>query len=47
MNNHSDMCNGVFAPVCNPEVCHVPRIPYAQDLVIGMGFVSNSNFALE
>lgn len=39
MNNQSDMCNGVFAPVCNPQVCDVPRIPYQQDLVNGMGYV--------
>ena len=39
----SNMCNGVFAPVCSPEVCDVPRIPYYQDLVTGSGFVKNSN----
>lgn len=39
----SDMCNGVFAPVCSPEVCDVPRIPYYQDLVIGSGCVKQTN----
>ena len=33
----SSMCNGVFAPVCAPEVCNVPRIPHHQVLVKGKG----------
>lgn len=39
MNN--DTCNGVFAPVCSPEVCDVPRIPYEQTLMEGRGYVKN------
>lgn len=38
----NQMCNGVFAPVCSPEVCDVPKIPYYQDLMIGYGFVNRS-----
>lgn len=35
--NHmsSSMCNGVFAPVCAPEICNVPRIPHHEILVKG------------
>lgn len=39
MNN--DSCNGVFAPVCSPEVCDVPRIPYEQTLTEGRGYIYN------
>lgn len=39
MNN--DNCNGVFAPVCSPQVCDVPRIPYEQTLMEGMGYIDN------
>lgn len=39
MNN--DSCNGVFAPVCSPEVCDVPRIPYEQILMEGRGYIKN------
>lgn len=35
----SSMCNGVFAPVCAPEVCNVPRIPHHQVLVKGHGIL--------
>lgn len=37
--NHSssNMCNGVFAPVCAPEICNVPRIPHHEVLVDGKG----------
>ncbi len=38
----TDFCDGVFAPVCSPEVCDVPRIPYKQTLVIGHGIVKDS-----
>ncbi len=38
----NDFCDGVFAPVCAPEVCDVPRIPYYQDLVVGEGYVKNN-----
>lgn len=37
------MCNGVFKPVCSPEVCDVPKIPYSQDLVKGKGFIEDRN----
>lgn len=37
------MCNGVFEPVCSPEVCNVPKIPYYQDLVIGKGKIMECN----
>ena len=30
-------CNGVFAPVCAPEICNVPRIPHHETLVTGEG----------
>ena len=44
---HSDdmqsMCNGVFEPVCSPEVCNIPKIPYHQDLVIGKGKIIERN----
>ena len=33
------MCNGVFAPVCAPEVCNVPRIPHHEILVEGQGII--------
>ena len=39
MNNHD--CNGVFAPVCSPEICDVPRIPYEQTLMEGRGYIKN------
>lgn len=39
MNN--DSCDSVFAPVCSPQVCNVPRIPYEQILVQGGGYISN------
>ncbi|WP_410495214.1 hypothetical protein QTL86_14145 [Cellulosilyticum sp. ST5] len=35
----SSMCNGVFAPVCAPEVCNVPRIPHHEVLVDGQGIL--------
>ena len=37
------MCNGVFEPICSPEVCNVPKIPYYQDLVIGEGKIMQCN----
>lgn len=46
------MCNGVFAPVCSPEICNVPRIPLHETLVIGEGILldtingQNINFSL-
>lgn len=33
------MCHGVFAPICEPEVCDIPRMPHYQDLVVGDGIV--------
>ena len=42
----TDFCDGVFAPVCSPEVCYVPRIPYKQNLVVGHGFVESSTESL-
>jgi len=33
------MCHGVFAPVCEPEICNVPRIPHHQKLVEGTGCI--------
>lgn len=33
----TNMCNGVFAPVCAPEVCNVPRIPHQETLAEGQG----------
>ena len=46
------MCNGVFAPVCAPEICNVPRIPHHETLVTGHGILldtisqQNINFNL-
>ena len=34
-----NMCNGVFGPVCAPEICNVPRIPHQQTLVAGQGIL--------
>lgn len=34
-----NMCNGVFAPVCAPEICNVPRIPHHEILVTGEGII--------
>ena len=36
-HSSSNMCNGVFAPVCAPEICNVPRIPHHEILVEGKG----------
>jgi len=36
---HGSMCNGVFAPICEPEVCDIPRFPHSQDLVVGNGTI--------
>lgn len=33
------MCHGVFAPVCAPEICNVPRIPHQEILVTGRGIL--------
>ena len=42
MSHMSDnMCHGVFAPVCAPEVCNVPRIPHQEVLVEGQGAFSD------
>lgn len=38
-----NMCNGVFAPVCAPEICNVPRIPHYQILVTGEGIVLDTD----
>lgn len=38
-HSSSNMCSGVFAPVCAPEVCNVPRIPHHQKLVEGVGCI--------
>lgn len=38
-HSSSNMCNGVFAPVCAPEICNVPRIPHHQKLVEGEGCI--------
>ena len=35
----NSMCNGVFEPVCAPEVCNVPRIPHHEILVEGQGII--------
>lgn len=41
--DHSDgMCNGVFAPICEPEVCDIPRPPRRQDLVVGNGTIGEN-----
>lgn len=39
----SSMCNGVFAPVCAPEVCNVPRIPHHEILVEGQGILLDTH----
>lgn len=43
--NHmsSSMCNGVFKPVCAPEVCNVPRIPHQETLVEGKGILLDTD----
>ena len=41
-NGHGSMCNGVFAPVCEPEVCDIPRFPHSQDLVVGNGTIDEA-----
>ncbi|WP_455715378.1 hypothetical protein [Anaerosporobacter sp.] len=33
------MCSSVFGPICEPEVCDIPRFPHTQDLVIGNGTI--------
>lgn len=33
------MCSGVFALVCSPEVCNVPRAPHHEVLVEGQGTI--------
>ena len=38
-HSSSDMCNGVFKPVCAPEICNVPRIPHHEKLVEGKGSI--------
>ncbi len=38
-HSSSNMCNGVFAPVCAPEICNVPRIPHHEKLVEGRGCI--------
>lgn len=38
-HSSSNMCNGVFAPVCAPEICNVPRIPHHEVLVDGKGIL--------
>lgn len=43
----SNMCNGVFAPVCAPEVCNVPRMQHTQDLVIAHGTFINESVDLK
>lgn len=35
----TNMCNGVFAPVCAPEICNVPRIPHHEILAEGQGIL--------
>lgn len=37
-----NMCNGVFAPVCAPEICNVPRIPHHEKLVEGEGRIQDN-----
>lgn len=36
------MCHGVFAPICEPEVCDIPRILHYQDLVVGDGVITQN-----
>ena len=38
-HSSSNMCNGVFKPVCAPEICDVPRIPHHEKLVEGKGSI--------
>lgn len=35
----NNMCNSVFGPICEPEVCDIPRFPHSQDLVVGNGTI--------
>ncbi|BBF43677.1 hypothetical protein lbkm_2365 [Lachnospiraceae bacterium KM106-2] len=42
-NNCTSMCNGVFKPVCEPEVCDVPRMSHYQDLAVGKGVIQLRN----
>lgn len=37
-----NMCNGVFAPVCAPEICNVPRMPHHEKLVKGEGHIQDN-----
>ena len=37
-----NMCNGVFSPVCAPEICNVPRAPHHEILAEGQGILLNS-----
>ena len=39
MLNGHNMCNGVFKPVCAPEICNVPRIPHHEILAEGQGIL--------
>ena len=46
--DHSDnMCEGVFAPICEPEVCDIPRIPRKQNLVVGNGTICKDQIKVE
>lgn len=44
---HNSMCNGVFSPICEPEVCDIPRMPHFQDLVVGNGTIVTSEKDIE
>nr|WP_302598832.1 hypothetical protein [uncultured Cellulosilyticum sp.] len=35
----NSMCNGVFSPVCAPEVCNVPRMSHHETLIEGGGTI--------
>lgn len=35
----NNMCNSVFGPICEPEVCDIPRFPHSQNLVVGNGTI--------
>lgn len=35
----NSMCGSVFGPICEPEVCDIPRFPHTQDLVVGNGTI--------
>ncbi len=39
----NSMCNSVFGPICEPEVCDVPRFPHSADLVVGNGTICGDN----